>query len=149
MSDKPEMSPISALFETHIIRGYKNATLNKLSSLISVINHRQYLDLFYRTLNDSTDEFEYVRGQKLGALILVGAYHEYNEHDDTLTCPLIEIGMFRMLFPEKGKWGFERATFTLNEIAEMKQVLDELIKDHATIEISARPLHELVSDTEL
>lgn len=149
MDIKLKTHKVSELFKIHVIKGYHNITLNKLSSLISVLNHRQYLDLFYRTLNESTDEFEYVRGQKLGALILVGAYRDFNEQDDTLTWPLTEMGIFRMLFPQTGVWELERATFTINEIVAMKQTLDQLIKDHATIEISARPLHELVSDTEL
>ncbi|ASV43959.1 hypothetical protein [Pseudoalteromonas phage KB12-38] len=140
---------VSELFGIHIIRGYHNVTLNKLSSMLSVINHRGYLDLFYRELDSTTDEYLHRKGQRLGELIFVGAYHDYNWHDDPLTRPMTEMGVFRMLFPNQGKWTDYYVTFTKAETQAIHDVLQVLIQDHSTIEIKPLPLHELVSDTEL
>jgi len=140
---------VSELFKIHVIRGYHNVTLNKLSSLVSVINHRGYLDLFYRKLNETTDDYEHRKGQSLGELIFVGSYHDFNRHDDPLTRPMVEIGFFKLLFPSMGKWTATRVDFTLAENREIHDTLKVLIEDHATIEIKPLPLHEMVSDTDL
>lgn len=137
---------VSELFGIHVIRGYHNVTLNKLSSLVSVINHRGHLDLFYRGLNETTDEYEHRKGQSLGELILVGAYHDFNRNDDPLTRPMVEMGLFRMLFPNMGKWTDTRVDFTFAENKVIYDTLKVLIEGHATIEIEPLPLHEMLRD---